>query len=119
MFGRSSSLVISVINEPKRKIREVIYARVRMGQCICHTEGQDPVSADDAGFCDKDARSLGVCVNHYQEFNRITANLDPLEEEKITDALVVEGQILRPQTIYEIKRESPISRIARQASESK
>jgi hypothetical protein len=118
MFGRAS-LVISVINEPKRKIRDAIYARVRTGKCIVHPEGHDPVSADDPKFCDKDARSLGVCVNHYQDYNRSTANLEPLDEEKITDALVTEGQILRPQAVYEIKQESPIRRIAKQASEAK
>lgn len=118
MFARQS-LVISVVTEPKRKIREVIYARVRMGKCIAHTAGHDPTSPEDAAFCDKDARACGVCVAHYQHHGRSTANLSKVKASEITDALVQEGQFLRPQTIHEIKSDSPIRQIAKQVAESK
>lgn len=118
MPGRTL-LVYSVADEPKRSIREVIYARVRLNLCIVHEAGINPKSPEDECFCEKPASTLGVCVNHDQEYRRNIAGKEPQVVAAITDALVEEGQILRPQQVREIKRTSAISRIAKQASEAK
>lgn len=118
MTGRTL-LVYSVADEPKRSIREVIYARVRNGLCIEHLAGVNPKSPDDACFCKSEAVTLGVCGTHDQEYRRNIAGKDAATVVAITDALILEGQILKPQQIREIKRSSAITRIAKQATEAK
>jgi len=113
----SALFVVAMKTEPKKSIREVIYARVRMGKCICHDEKVKVTSPEDPAFCDGDEWSLGVCSKHHREYMRSVENLGAVKVNEITDRLVEEGQILRPYTIRDIKRETPISRIVKELVE--
>lgn len=107
----SAFVVVMTRTEPKKTIRELVYARVRLGLCINH-EGT-PTSVDDATWCDCPADNRGVCDKHDKAIRRGLDNLPRVKQAEIISALVYEGQYLHAQQVRDIKQTTSVSSIVR------
>jgi len=109
-------VVIVAKREPKKTIREMVFARVKRDACIHHEIERLPAS-DSEGWCDRKSSKMGLCTKHYGEYRNEIANRDPQVVAEIESEMIHEGLLLSRQLVREIKRDSPMRKITNRVVE--